>query len=228
MLKHVDKFFFDEEAFADWLGEAAGGASPEPEKNMKLITVLNCGSDEIRSIDVSVDLDTVVSCSRSGRLLIHSLSKLALACVVDNVIVDFVVISKSGFVVACHNDSGTISCFSLNGSLLWMKCLVDESMSRPKALAISNGGSFLVACGYNSTASEWTMQVYNLISMEKVSQHSLESEVLCCKFTNDDTNLIAVLENGQMLVFTDPSTSLRIVDQMLRLGWHEHGLNALR
>ncbi len=39
---------------------------------------------------------------------------------------------------------------------------------------------------------------------------------------------VTVLDDGEVIVFTDPATSLKLVDQMLRLGWQESGLEALQ
>ena len=72
----------------------------------------------------------------------------------------------------------------------------------------------------------------DLLSMRMVASYDLRGQVRACRFTEDDTNLVVLLRNesgtsGRLLVFTDPSTSLKLVDQMLRLGWEEDGLDAI-
>ena len=72
----------------------------------------------------------------------------------------------------------------------------------------------------------------DLLSMRMVASYDLRGQVRACRFTEDDTNLVVLLRNesgtsGRLLIFTDPSTSLKLVDQMLRLGWEEDGLDAI-
>ena len=72
----------------------------------------------------------------------------------------------------------------------------------------------------------------DLLSMRMVASYDLRGMVRACRFTEDDTNLVVLLRNesgtsGRLLIFTDPSTSLKLVDQMLRLGWEEDGLDAI-
>ena len=72
----------------------------------------------------------------------------------------------------------------------------------------------------------------DLLSMRMVASYDLRGQVRACRFTEDDTNLVVLLRNesgtsGRLLIFTAPSTSLKLVDQMLRLGWEEDGLDAI-
>ena len=97
-------------------------------------------------------------------------------------------------------------------------------------LSLSNTGKYLALCGYNKDVAHCcVLVVYDTLSMKSIFQHDLkESYVASCAFSKDDTNLIAVLDDGEVMVFTDPATSLKLVDQMLRLGWQESGLEALQ
>ena len=97
-------------------------------------------------------------------------------------------------------------------------------------LALSNRGRYLAVSGGLRPGADKVCRVlvYDLVSIEVVLSHDLETFVSSCAFSKDDTNLVAVMDAGEVMVFTDPATSLKLVDQMLRLGWQESGLEALQ
>ncbi|CAM6090221.1 unnamed protein product [Calypogeia fissa] len=71
-----------------------------------------------------------------------------------------------------------------------------------------------------------TIVFVKLHTLEVVHQFCLQDgqEVTAMAMNNDNTNLVVSTANGQLLVFTDPNLSVKVVDQMLRLGWEGGGL----
>ncbi|KAF9613959.1 hypothetical protein IFM89_014024 [Coptis chinensis] len=61
--------------------------------------------------------------------------------------------------------------------------------------------------------------------------HTLElgdkQDVTALALNKDNTNLLVSTGDKQLVVFTDPALSLRVVDQMLKLGWEGEGLSPL-
>jgi hypothetical protein len=49
-------------------------------------------------------------------------------------------------------------------------------------------------------------------------------DITAMTLNSDNTNLVVSTSDGQLLVFTDPALSIKVVDQMLRLGWEGGGL----
>ena len=138
-------------------------------------------------------------------------------------------ISNENFVVTCNIEKCAVSCFSMNGSLL--RTCVAEDVSQLEPLALSNGGKHLAFCGSlakRTDASVCSLLVFDMLSMNVIFKRNLKAYIASCTFSKDDTNLVAVLDDGEVLTFTDPATSLKLVDQMLRLGWEESGLEALQ
>ncbi|XP_077235133.1 WD-40 repeat family protein / beige-like protein [Tasmannia lanceolata] len=52
-------------------------------------------------------------------------------------------------------------------------------------------------------------------------------DITAVALNKDNTNLLVSTADKQLIVFTDPALSLKVVDQMLRLGWEGDGLSPL-
>ncbi|KAK6138409.1 hypothetical protein DH2020_027883 [Rehmannia glutinosa] len=52
-------------------------------------------------------------------------------------------------------------------------------------------------------------------------------DITTIALNKDNTNLLVSTANKQLIIFTDPSLSLKVVDQMLKLGWEGDGLTPL-
>ncbi|CAI9292232.1 unnamed protein product [Lactuca saligna] len=59
--------------------------------------------------------------------------------------------------------------------------------------------------------------------------HSLQlkegQDITAIAMNKDNTNLLVSTADKQLIVFTDPALSLKVVDQMLKLGWEGDGLS---
>lgn len=52
-------------------------------------------------------------------------------------------------------------------------------------------------------------------------------DITALALNKDNTNLLVSTTDKQLIIFTDPSLSLKVVDQMLKLGWEGDGLSPL-
>lgn len=52
-------------------------------------------------------------------------------------------------------------------------------------------------------------------------------DVMALALNKDNTNLLLSTADRQLIIFTDPALSLKVVDQMLKLGWEGDGLSPL-
>ncbi|KAL3680877.1 hypothetical protein R1sor_023833 [Riccia sorocarpa] len=70
-----------------------------------------------------------------------------------------------------------------------------------------------------------TVIILNTYTLEVVHRFCLQNgqDVTAMAMNEDNTNLLVSTANGQLLVFTDPLLSVKVVDQMLRLGWERGG-----
>jgi len=228
-VNHMETFFFNSNSYVEWLHgqEKSGGAQWDFHRNLVFVNTLSFCCGGVKCLNVNTDLDTVVALTYERELVYHSLSNSSFTKVA-RVEDDAVMISNANFVVACDSKACKISCYSMNGALL-RACHV-TGVAHLDPLAISNKGKYLALCCSipNSGTKVCALMIYDLVSMEPIFRHELDNFVASAGFSKDDTNLVTVLDAGEVTVFTDPATSLKLVDQMLRLGWQESGLEALQ
>ncbi|WOL10122.1 BEACH domain-containing protein C2 [Canna indica] len=63
-----------------------------------------------------------------------------------------------------------------------------------------------------------TLKVFHSLVLEE------KQDVTCIGLNKDSTNLLVSTADKQLIIFTDPTLSLKVVDHMLRLGWEGDGL----
>lgn len=66
-----------------------------------------------------------------------------------------------------------------------------------------------------------TLKVYHTIKLAD------GQDITAVVLNKDNTNLLVSTADKQLIIFTDPALSLRVVDQMLKLGWEGDGLSPL-
>ncbi|XXG76013.1 hypothetical protein AAC387_Pa08g0457 [Persea americana] len=66
-----------------------------------------------------------------------------------------------------------------------------------------------------------TLQILHTLELEE------GQDITALALNKDNTNLLVSTADKQLIVFTDPALSLKVVDQMLRLGWEGDGLSPL-
>ncbi|KAK9910693.1 hypothetical protein M0R45_034645 [Rubus argutus] len=66
-----------------------------------------------------------------------------------------------------------------------------------------------------------TLKVFHILKLGE------GREITSLALNTDNTNLLVSTADKQLLIFTDPALSLKVVDQMLKLGWEGDGLSPL-
>ncbi|KAL8235755.1 hypothetical protein R6Q59_016836 [Mikania micrantha] len=64
-----------------------------------------------------------------------------------------------------------------------------------------------------------SLKVYHILELKK------GQDITTLAVNKDNTNLLVSTADKQLIVFTDPALSLKVVDQMLKLGWEGDGLS---
>ncbi|KAL3348988.1 hypothetical protein AABB24_022249 [Solanum stoloniferum] len=66
-----------------------------------------------------------------------------------------------------------------------------------------------------------TLKVFHIMKLGE------GQDVMALALNKDNTNLLLSTADRQLIIFTDPALSLKVVDQMLKLGWEGDGLSPL-
>ncbi|KAM3397586.1 BEACH domain-containing protein C2 [Capsicum galapagoense] len=67
----------------------------------------------------------------------------------------------------------------------------------------------------------YTLKVFHIMKLGE------GQDIMALALNKDNTNLLVSTADGQLIIFTDPALSLKVVDQMLKLGWEGDGLSPL-
>ncbi|KAH0882382.1 hypothetical protein HID58_058478 [Brassica napus] len=205
------------------------------------IQVLRGHRREIVSCCVSSDQGVVVSSSESSDVLLHSIRKGRLIRRLVGVTANSLCISSDGVIMAWSSSEGSISVFTINGVLiakakLPFSCTIscmEMSMDGQNALIGMNSCSSMDYSSSNETSSKdgneierfdvscpsicflnlYTLQVFHELKLGQ------GQDITALALNVDNTNLLVSTEDKQLIIFTDPALSLKVVDQMLKLGW---------
>jgi len=160
--------------------------------------------DEITCVALSEDLDLVVSSSKDGSCMIHTIRKAQYItscyppghnpnedenCEVLNIV--WVGISRDGFVMSYSLTDLRINLYNLNGRHLQFI----ESKERLYAFNISPDGNYLVTGG--SKKRVIVRNVHDLKSVHKFDV--LDASIRSVALTNEQ--LIVGLQNGQLIIY---------------------------
>ncbi|KAM6584938.1 hypothetical protein CsatB_011940 [Cannabis sativa] len=67
-----------------------------------------------------------------------------------------------------------------------------------------------------------TLKIFHILNLGE------GQDITALALNKDNTNLLVSTADKQLIIFTDPSLSLKVVDQMLKLGWEGDGLSLIR
>ncbi|KAK4371939.1 hypothetical protein RND71_007323 [Anisodus tanguticus] len=67
----------------------------------------------------------------------------------------------------------------------------------------------------------YTLKVFHIMKLGE------GQNIMALALNKDNTNLLLSTADRQLIIFTDPALSLKVVDQMLKLGWEGDGLSPL-
>ncbi|KAH6830812.1 WD-40 repeat family protein / beige-like protein [Perilla frutescens var. hirtella] len=216
------------------------------------IHVLRGHLGEITCCAVSSDLGIVASCSNSSDILLHSVRQGRLLRRLLGVEAHSLCLSSEGIIITWNKDLLNLSTFTLNGVLIAKKQLPPSSTISCIEVSI-DGRSALVGLNpslENDRGSEYSQNLnadHELIEGNRQELplpsicffdlytlkifHTLKlvegQDIICIALNQDNTNLLVSTADKQLIIFTDPSLSLKVVDQMLKLGWEGDGLSPL-
>ncbi|KAK8587933.1 hypothetical protein V6N13_086892 [Hibiscus sabdariffa] len=218
------------------------------------IHVLRGHQSEILCCCVSSDLGVAVSCSRSSDVLLHSIKRGRLMRRFAGVEADAVCFSSEGIILTWNQSQHTLSTFTVNGVLVARAQL--PSSGGVSCMEISmDGQSALIGMNSSNQDSSLKKPVVDNLALESedtdksnildipspsiclLNLHTLkvfhvlelgeEQDITALALNEDNTNLLVSTTDKQLIIFTDPALSLKVVDQMLRLGWEGEGLSPL-
>ncbi|EPS62081.1 hypothetical protein M569_12712, partial [Genlisea aurea] len=218
--------------------------------------VLRGHLDEVSCCAVSSDLGIVASCSLSSDVLLHSVRRGKLMRRLPGVEAHHLCLSSDGVILTWNRNLSTLNTFTLNGKLIAEKQLPSSSTVACMEVSV-DGNSALVglnpppSCSENERVSSsvvssdeshaddddddelllllpclcffdlYTLKVFHTIKLEA------GQDVTAVALSTDNTNLVVSTASKQLIIFSDPSLSLKVVDQMLKLGWEGDGLSPL-
>ncbi|KAI4313047.1 hypothetical protein MLD38_037824 [Melastoma candidum] len=216
------------------------------------VHVLRGHRRDITCCCVSSDLGIVVSCSQSSGILLHSTRRGRLLRRLD-IEVHAVCLSSRGIIMTWNESQHMLRTFTLNGVPIAsaqipvscsITCMVISGDGEKALLAVNPSVEAFQGINGNSSASEEeTPEVEKLDVMSDAQTpsicfldlHTLKAyhtlklgkgqNITAMALNEDNTNLLVSTIDKQLIVFTDPALSLKVVDQMLKLGWEGDGLS---
>ncbi|KAJ0797682.1 putative transcription factor WD40-like family [Helianthus annuus] len=221
-----------------------------PDKNRKRriegpVQVIRGHFGEVVCCCVDSDLGIVASCSDSSDVLLHSVSRGRLLRRLDGVKAHMVCLSPAGVVITWNKTLYTLSTHTINGVMISRAC-IPFSCSVSCMEVSSDGQSLLIGLNPSSENNDLSRTKSNEdVGIERLDIsspsicfldlhslkvfHTLElkkgQDITTLAVSKDNTNLLVSTADKQLIIFTDPALSLKVVDQMLKLGWEGDGLS---
>ncbi|XP_051143997.1 BEACH domain-containing protein C2-like isoform X2 [Andrographis paniculata] len=219
------------------------------------IHVLRGHLGEITCCAVSSDLGIVASCSNTSEVLLHSIRRGRLIRRLVDVEAHLLCLSSDGLIITWNKYLCMLRTYTLNGTLVSKKQLPVSSVI--SCIEISADGhsavvglnpsleNVVLENSHNlaqSESSDHESNAENMLNLLLPSIcffdvyslkvfHTIElaegQDITAIALNKDNTNLLVSTANKQLLIITDPSLSLKVVDQMLKLGWEGDGLSPL-
>ncbi|KAL6495424.1 BEACH domain-containing protein C2 [Orobanche gracilis] len=211
------------------------------------VHVLRGHLGEITCCSVSSDLGIVASCSNSLDVLLHSIRRGRLIRRLVGVEAHSLWLSSDGILITWNRYLCSLCTFTLNGGLIAKQLLpvlssiscIEVSLDGCSALvglnlSMENDGGSGIADNEVVNADRldlplpsicffdlYTLKVFHTIKLAQ------GQDITTISLNTDETNLLVSTADKQLIIFTDPSLSLKVVDQMLKLGWEGDGLTPL-
>ncbi|CAM8894837.1 unnamed protein product [Rhodiola kirilowii] len=220
------------------------------------IHVLRGHRREIVCCYVSADLGVVISCSPSSDVLLHSTKSGRLIKRLNDIEAHDVCLSSEGVIMTWNKTLSTLRTFTLNGVPIASALLPTHSMISCMEISV-DGNSGLIGLNSNPDGDAYydntffqdeetdaesseikenkldvsspsiclldlhTLKVFHTLKLKK------GQDITAMALNEDSTNLLVSTVDKQLIIFTDPALSLKVVDQMLKLGWEGNGLTPL-
>ncbi|KAL8128509.1 hypothetical protein V2J09_017664 [Rumex salicifolius] len=214
------------------------------------IHVLRGHLTEIVCCYINSDIGIVVSSSHSSDILLHTMRRGRLIRRLVGIEAHAICLSTNGVILTWNAALNSIRTFTLNGisiakaqlpftgSISCMEPSFDghtvlvglnsfsENHGFPDEDSMNSDG-----CGELKTLNVPSPSICFLSLHELEVFHSLKlqpgQDIAAMALNDDNTNLLVSTLDKRLIIFTDPSLSLKVVDQMLKLGWEGDGLSPL-
>ncbi|KAM1262483.1 hypothetical protein ACFX13_028272 [Malus domestica] len=217
------------------------------------IHVLRGHQREILCCCVSSDLGIVVSCSQSSDVLLHSTRRGRLIRRLPGGEAHAVCLSSEGIVLTWNKTLNTLNTFTLNGVPIGRAQLPFSGSISCMEISV-DGWSALIGINTSLENNGWDLKLKNTEfedqNSDKAEELDVPSPSICfldlhtlkvfhvlklglgqditsLALNTDNTNLLVSTVDKQLIIFTDPALSLKVVDHMLKLGWEGGGLSPL-
>ncbi|XVF73351.1 hypothetical protein PTKIN_Ptkin12aG0194600 [Pterospermum kingtungense] len=121
--------------------------------------------------------------------------------------------------IGMNSSLGNNGVFNINRDLSFKKSVVDdldlesEEINESNILDIPSPSICLL--------NMHTLKVFHVLKLGE------GQDITAVALNKDNTNLLVSTADKQLIIFTDPALSLKVVDQMLKLGWEGEGLSPL-
>ncbi|KAK6920235.1 Neurobeachin, beta-propeller domain, partial [Dillenia turbinata] len=201
------------------------------------IHVLRGHQREITCCCVNSDLGIIVSCSQSSDVLLHSMRRGRLMRRLGGVNADSICLSSDGIVLIWNKSNHSLSTVTLNGvkiasvqlSFSGNVSCMEVSLSGENVLIGISSYLENEVCDKSEAAGNSNKLDVPSPSVCFLNLHTLKvfhtlklgegQDITAWALNKDNTNLLVSTADKQLIIFTDPTLSLKVVDQMLKLGW---------
>ncbi|KAJ5068656.1 beach domain-containing protein lvsc [Anaeramoeba ignava] len=158
------------------------------------INILYGHDDEVNCVDISTNLDVVVSGSKDGTVIIHTLNQ---GKYVRSIFdpqknpIDLLSLSSEGHIVMFSEKNSSLSVYSINAKLLCSKKLV----SHLNCWVISKDSEFLLV-----GTKKGNLEVLYLHNLEVYHSFFLGHSISAITLSENERYLLAGLENGKLFI----------------------------
>ncbi|VVB06449.1 unnamed protein product [Arabis nemorensis] len=210
------------------------------------IQVLRGHLREVVCCSVSSDQGIVVSSSESSDVLLHSIRKGRLIRRLVGVKAHALCVSSDGVIGVWSKSENSISAFTINGVLIskaklpsscTISCMELSMDGQNVAIGVNSFSDIDGSRSFNNPTDDedsssgankidrlnisspsicflklYTLQVFHVLKLGE------GQDITAMALNTDNTNLIVSTEDKQLIIFTNPALSSKVVDQTLKLG----------
>ncbi|KAF8108563.1 hypothetical protein N665_0108s0096 [Sinapis alba] len=200
------------------------------------IQVLHGHLREITCCCVSSEQGIVVSSSESSDVLLHSIRNGRLIRRLVGVKAHALCVSSDGVIVVWSRSEKSITTFTINGDLIAKAKLPSSCSISCMELSIDGQSAVISVNSFSDTVEEdsssganeidnlnipspsvcflnlYTLQAFHVMKLGE------GQDVTAMALNTDNTNLLVSTEDKQLIIFTNPALSSKVVDQKLKLG----------
>ncbi|KNA15279.1 hypothetical protein SOVF_099670 isoform A [Spinacia oleracea] len=163
-----------------------------------------CGHDDIITcLYVSMDLDIVISGSKDGTCVFHTLREgryVRSLCHPSNCALTKLVVSQHGRIVLYSDDDLSLRLYSINGKYI----ASSESYGRLSCIKLSGCGDFLVCAG-----DQGQIVLRSMNSLEVVKKYAGIGKVITSLTVTPEECFLAGTKEGSLLVYSIENPQLR-------------------